>query len=208
MDFAIPGAILGLSLIGCAHVPRESVAQLFGAELSLADLVPPAEETAQKATLAPGEFPAWLQKSRCTAVEVRVWSAVFDDYVKKHSLQASPSEIERCARSMQKSVASDWDPKDGPVPLDLEFATHWIQRWKRDVSLHREFGGRVIFQQFGVEPVDAWRKVLEQYESKQAFVFRDPALRACVYQYFENQFSEIGPEETKKFLARPMCFED
>jgi hypothetical protein len=33
-------------------------------------------------------------------------------------------------------------------------------------ALYREFGGRIIFPQAGWEPINAYRKLLEQYEAQ------------------------------------------
>ncbi len=49
--------------------------------------------------------------------------------------------------------------------------------WKRDVALHHQFGGRIIFQQFGPEPIDAWQNLFEQYEAEKAFVVAAGARR-------------------------------
>jgi len=136
--------------------------QIFGQDLSAADLVPPAE----RAKLGEQGTTAALH----LALKQRVWGAVFEDFMKKRSLEPSAGEIEECARKIQKSNADDWDPALGPIPLDLEFGGAMVRSWKLNSTLHRQYGGRVIFQQFGLEPIDAWRKLLEEYERNKAWV--------------------------------------
>jgi|GEM_PF-3122945 len=183
----------------------DPVAIVFGEEVSLKALIPAADIAEQKAKRPASEFAAWLEKTQCSAIRGKVWGAVFDDFIKKNSLEPAPKEVEACAKSLREMVSKDWDPKDGPVPMNLEFAGGIVRDWKRDVALHRKYGGRVIFQQFGPEPIDAWRKVLEEYEAKKAFVVTDARLKTCVYDYFSFKFYDVGENETKQFLSQPMC---
>ena len=39
-------------------------------------------------------------------------------------------------------------------------AAMWVKQWKVNQALFREFGGRIIFQQAGWEPIDAYRALL------------------------------------------------
>jgi hypothetical protein len=51
--------------------------------------------------------------------------------------------------------------------------------------LYDQFGGgRLLFQQAGVEAFDATRRLLEQREREGAFTFTDPAVRALAYDYW------------------------
>lgn len=82
-------------------------------------------------------------------------------------------------------------------------AEHWVRAWKLNQTLYREFGGRIIFQQAGWEPIDAYRKLLDQYASKQAFVIHDPALRAAVYSYFEHKFVYAEEAKARFYFEKP-----
>ena len=71
---------------------------------------------------------------------------------------------------------------------ERQVAAHWVRGWKINQALYREFGGRIIFlQQAGWEPIDAYRKLLDRYAAKKAFMVHDPALRDAVYGYFQAQ---------------------
>ena len=82
-------------------------------------------------------------------------------------------------------------------------AEYWVRGWKLNQALYREFGGRIIFQQAGWEPIDAYRKLLDQYAAKQAFVVRDPALRAAVYSYFEHKFVYADDTKARFYFEKP-----
>ena len=82
-------------------------------------------------------------------------------------------------------------------------ATEWVRTWKMNQALYREFGGRVIFQQAGWEPIDAYRKVLESYEARRAFVVYDPSLREAVYSYFGSNHSYTEEAKAKFYFEKP-----
>jgi len=146
-------------------------------------------------------------EARCAALQERVWTAVFADYVKRRGLEPGKKEIETCAKASDAKLRRAWDPKDGPMPagLDLKGTAERLREWRRDVALYREHGGRMIFQQHGLEPIDAWRKLLESAEAKGDFTVTDPKLRACVYEYFSLKFFDAGEAATAKFLSAPQC---
>ena len=50
-----------------------------------------------------------------------------------------------------------------------EMTPSMIRQWKSNRQLYREYGGRVIFQQFGPEPLDAYRRFLEEQQNAGAF---------------------------------------
>lgn len=82
-------------------------------------------------------------------------------------------------------------------------AGYWVRAWKLNQALYREFGGRIIFQQAGWEPIDAYRKLLDQYAAKKAIVIHDPALRAAVYSYFEHQFVYADEAKARFYFEKP-----
>lgn len=42
----------------------------------------------------------------------------------------------------------------------------WVARWKMNKALYDKYGGRVIFQQAGIEPIDAYREYLKDIRQK------------------------------------------
>jgi hypothetical protein len=80
---------------------------------------------------------------------------------------------------------------------------HWVSRWKVNQALYREFGGRVVFQQAGWEPIGAYRRLLEQYEAKNAFIVHDRALRDAVYGYFKLNFVYADDSKARFYFEKP-----
>ncbi len=86
---------------------------------------------------------------------------------------------------------------------ERQVTEYWVKRWKIDQALHLEFGGRIVFQQAGWEPIDAYRELLEQYEAKKAFVVHDRALRDAVYGYFKLNFVYADESKAKFYFEKP-----
>jgi hypothetical protein len=82
-------------------------------------------------------------------------------------------------------------------------AAVWVKQWKVNQALFREFGGRIIFQQAGWEPIDAYRKLLEKYETNKLFVIHDRALREAVYAYFKFKFVYADEKKAAFYFEKP-----
>ena len=80
-----------------------------------------------------------------------------------------------------------------------------VKSWKVNQALYRKYGGRVVFQQAGVEPLDAYREFLEEQEKKGAFKILDEACRARFWDYFTNDAgrSFYSREEGMKVINTP-----
>jgi hypothetical protein len=79
----------------------------------------------------------------------------------------------------------------------------WVKQWKVNQALFREFGGRIIFQQAGWEPIDAYRQLLEQEEARKNFAVHDPALREAVYSYFNHKFVYADEKKARFYFEKP-----
>jgi hypothetical protein len=82
-------------------------------------------------------------------------------------------------------------------------AVQWVRSWKINQTLFREFGGRIIFQQAGWEPIDAYRKLIERYEANRSFVVHDAGLRAAVYGYFDHRFVYADEAMARFYFEKP-----
>ena len=47
-----------------------------------------------------------------------------------------------------------------------KMSEQWVGRWKMNKTLYEKYGGRVIFQQAGIEPIDAYRAYLKDIREK------------------------------------------
>jgi hypothetical protein len=79
----------------------------------------------------------------------------------------------------------------------------WVKQWKVNQALFREFGGRIIFQQAGWEPIDAYRSLLDRYKAEKQFIVHDPSLQEAVYRYFRYNFVYADEKKAKFYFEKP-----
>jgi len=85
-----------------------------------------------------------------------------------------------------------------------QVAAAFIRQWKINCALHREYGGRVIFQQGGPEPLDAYRKFLEAAQARGDFVIVDRALETGFWKYYRDDARHsFLPTPAKAFSVPP-----
>lgn len=88
-----------------------------------------------------------------------------------------------------------------------EIAGAFIRQWKINRALYRQYGGRVIFQQGGPEPLDAYRRFLEEANARGDFSIADAGLEAAFWRYFRDDaihsFYPPGSEEEARVFASP-----
>jgi hypothetical protein len=94
---------------------------------------------------------------------------------------------------------------NSPLPTaNPEVARMFILPWKIERELQRTYGGRIIFQQFGLEALDARRKLYEAAEAAGDLKFEDPGVRHLFY-YYANMRHIVGNDE--KALEKPWFFD-
>jgi hypothetical protein len=73
--------------------------------------------------------------------------------------------------------------------------------------LYRQYGGRIIFQQGGPEPLAAYRLFLEERQRQGDFKILDPALETAFWADYRtdaiHSFYTQGSEEEKQVFERP-----
>lgn len=149
------------------------------------------------------------------AIAGPVTSPLAAEYAKAHHLAATPEEIEEyVAWSMTLELADPADldltpearesleefkrSRKDPSPEDLlamkEVGRMAVESWKFNKSLYEEFGGRVIFQQAGIEPLDAYRQWLRAEEAAGNFKINDPRWRKAFWEYYNPKYHRFVTE--------------
>lgn len=77
-------------------------------------------------------------------------------------------------------------------------AEHFVKAWKVNKALYEKYGGRVIFQQAGPEPLDAYRKFLQEQEQKLAFRIDDEEASAAFWKYFKDDSMHVFLKDREK----------
>ena len=88
-----------------------------------------------------------------------------------------------------------------------QVAAAFIRQWKINRSLHKQYGGRIIFQQGGPEPLDAYRMFLREQEKKGAFTILNDAFKEKFWAYYltdsKHSFYPAGSREEKQVFETP-----
>jgi type I site-specific restriction-modification system R (restriction) subunit len=66
-------------------------------------------------------------------------------------------------------------------------AQQFVKNWKINKALYAKYGGRIIFQQAGVEPLDAYRDFLKEQEKNGSFQIVDKTYEAPFWRYYTNE---------------------
>ncbi len=150
------------------------------------------------------------------AVQDAVLSALFSQYAREQRLAVEDAEIDAFVMKLRRGMeaegltaADDLSPGEMVEAnrMQREFARAIIQQWKVNRALYEQYGGRIIFQQLGPEPLDAYREFLEEKRREGAFEINDPELVAEFWRYFTDDsihsFYRPGDPSGARALATP-----
>jgi hypothetical protein len=88
-----------------------------------------------------------------------------------------------------------------------QVASAFIRQWKINRALFGQFGGRIIFQQGGPEPLDAYRMYLEDQKKKGAFTILDKSFEKEFWAYYlddaKHSFYPSGSKAEAQALEVP-----
>ena len=133
--------------------------------------------------------------------------------LKAESLSKSDEEALKSKLEMYEgflSVDSEMESFDKQHPgetrkMEEDIARQFIYAWKLNLKLYEQYGGRVIFQQAGVEPLDSYRLFLRARQEAGDFQILDETYAASFWNYFTNDLMHTfySKEEGDKFMKTP-----
>jgi hypothetical protein len=90
---------------------------------------------------------------------------------------------------------------------EAEIAAAFIRQWKLNQALYLEYGGGVIFQQGGPEPLDAYRQFLEEAAARRDFEIIDAVMAEAFWAYYRDRsrhdFMPAGSDEERRAFTVP-----
>ena len=133
---------------------------------------------------------------------------LFDQYSADHGIEAAESEISSFVEKLQRVLEGDenltadddltTEEAEQVDAMRREMARSMIRQWKLSRALYKQYGGRIIYQQFGPEPLDAYRQYLEERQAAGDFSIIEPAFVDEFWRYFTDDsihsFFEPGTE--------------
>jgi hypothetical protein len=151
------------------------------------------------------------------ALRDAILTPLLDQYAAERGIRAEPPEIDATLEKMRRDMgasglatADDLTPEE-KVEMDAmrrDMASGIILQWKINKALYEKYGGRIIYQQLGPEPLDAYREFLRQREADGAFAIRDHALEESFWRYFIDDsihdfMTPGGADEARAFTTPP-----
>jgi hypothetical protein len=107
---------------------------------------------------------------------------------------------------LQEESESKQDPQ-AALKNKQTVAKAFIEQWMINKALYQQYGGRIIFQQVGPEPLDAIRDYLKEQQQKGAFKILEKSFEAPFWEYFvtdsKHSFYKQGSEEEKQAFDKP-----
>jgi hypothetical protein len=130
--------------------------------------------------------------------------ALADD--QRSALTDERDRLEQLRRDLDSDPATPQDAAEEAQARRI-VATAFIRQWKINQALYRDYDGRIVFQQGGPEPLDAYRRFLEQQQRDGAFAIPDKGLEASFWRYYTNDaihsFYTAGSAEEAEAFRTP-----
>jgi len=141
---------------------------------------------------------------------------LFDQYAADHGIEAAESEVSSFVEKLQRAVEGDenlaadddltTEEAEQVDAMRREMAGSMIRQWKLSRALYKQYGGRIIYQQLGAEPLDAYHQYLEERQAAGDFSIIEPAFVDEFWRYFTDDsmhsFFESGTEASA-FVSPP-----
>jgi hypothetical protein len=188
-------ALIAVMQISCSTLVLQGrVAQIFGKDIFMSDLNPNDDEL----KIVKQSYPNLsdeeaLTKARSEKLSSLIWTPIMAEFAKTHDVEPTEEEIQGLAKSM-KAMKADLPAevaKNTPqisAEMERQIYQPFVKNWKISKALHGEYGGTVIFQQANpLEPVGAYRKLLESHEAKGDFEIYDEKLKQQFWEYYVRE---------------------
>lgn len=104
----------------------------------------------------------------------------------RKELRASLDHVETLLKNDARRREEEARNPEQTRMMNEHVAMRVVQDWKLNQALYRQYGGRIIFQQAGSEPLDAYRDFLWDQEKAGAFHILAPQYEGSFWNYFTN----------------------
>lgn len=133
--------------------------------------------------------PAAGRRDQMDRLVGRILGPVLREYAAVERIEVTPQEVEGLIRAVGNDAAGQVSEQD------REFAREYVRQWKVNGSLYRRYGGVVIYQQLDpLEPIGAYRALLEEMRKRKVFEIYDRGLSDGFWERLADRSFEIPPE--------------
>lgn len=158
-----------------------------------------------------------LHTADAAELQAMIVTRVLDRYASQNDLRVEDAELTAFVDNMRRGMAAEGlTIQEELTPQEREevdamrrnMARAMIRQWKVNKLLYQTYGGRIIYQQLGPEPLDAHRQYFEERQAAGDFSFENPTLEAQFWDYFINKsrhefMQPGGADESRAFKTPP-----
>lgn len=130
----------------------------------------------------------------------------------RESVSAELKSLNELMAALEESSAVSEEDSEEVRQYREQVATAFVRQWKINKALYEQYGGRIIFQQGGPEPLDAYRRFLESQEKAGSFKILEKAFEKDFWNYYRNDaihsFYQKGSEEETRAFKTPWWMEE
>lgn len=128
-------------------------------------------------------------------VQARIVDALQARYALEKGIGVTEAEVDAYLTAMREGSAAagltaeqDLTPREASevAAVQRDMVRALILRWKTNAALYEQYGGRLVAQQFGPKPLDAWREFLREQQAAGAFHVVDRATERSFWRDFTD----------------------
>ncbi len=124
----------------------------------------------------------------------------------KKLLQSELATLEMLHKQEREENSVNEIEKEEILKIQQGMAASTIKQWKINKALYQQYGGRIIGQQMGPEPLDAMHTFLKEQQENGAFKILKKSFEAPFWEYFVNEskhnFYKQGSREEQQAFAK------
>ena len=138
---------------------------------------------------------------------LEIMEAIKSDSLSESDRKRMESELKTLTELKEMEAGDDGSEQKSAEEREAEkqIAEAFIKQWKINQALYREYGGRVIYQQGGAEPLDAYRRFFETAQEKGNFEIIEQKFEPAFWKYYttDSIHSFYSKEEQESAINTP-----
>lgn len=145
-----------------------------------------------------------------------ILTRLFDRYAAEKGIAVEAAELDAFVEQMRSGMAAEGlaagddlspDEQKDADAMQRKLGEALIRQWKINKSLFASYGGRIAYQQLGPEPLDAYRRFLEERQAAGEFKIENPAMAEAFWRYYtddsRHDFMAPGGTDAAQAFATP-----
>jgi hypothetical protein len=131
--------------------------------------------------------------ARRKEVEKTLASSTPTDEARKQ-LEMELESLDAMEQAMAEADSRAGTPESAAA--DTRIARGFVEQWKVNQALYRQYGGRVIYQQGGAEPLDAYHEFFKAAQKSGDFTIINKEFEPAFWRYYtDDSIHQFIPEE-------------